>query len=115
MPDAGSRGIPRFSQSHWLKNYLTTAITFATTIEVENIIGWRSCSQHGSTRTIGRLLRLAETFGVTRDEFVQVVREVVGARAAAVEHDPGSAGGQFDRPRVVSGKRVAMRVVLGGG
>src|SRR3546814_12373678 len=39
--------------------------------------------------------RLAETFGVTRDELVQVVREVVGARADAVENDPVSAAGQF--------------------
>ena len=38
--------------------------------------------------------RLAE-FGVTRSELYQVVREVVGARADAVENDPLSAAGQF--------------------
>lgn len=39
--------------------------------------------------------RLAETFGVTRDELIHVIREVVGARADAVENDPVSAAGLF--------------------
>jgi hypothetical protein len=39
--------------------------------------------------------RLAETFGVSRDELIQVVREVVGARADAVDNDPISAAGLF--------------------
>jgi hypothetical protein len=40
-------------------------------------------------------VRLAETFGVTRDQLIQVVREVVGARADAVDNDPISAAGLF--------------------
>lgn len=39
--------------------------------------------------------RLAETFGVTRDQLIQIVKEVVGARADAVENDPLTAAGQF--------------------
>lgn len=39
--------------------------------------------------------RLSETFGVTRGQLIQVVKEVVGARADAVENDPITAGGQF--------------------
>jgi len=39
--------------------------------------------------------RLAELFGVTRDELIRVVREVVGARADAVDNDPINAAGQF--------------------
>lgn len=39
--------------------------------------------------------RLSETFGVTREQLVQVVKEVVGARADAVENDPITAAGQF--------------------
>ena len=39
--------------------------------------------------------RLAELFGVTRDELVKVVREIVGARADAVENDPVGTAGQF--------------------
>jgi len=39
--------------------------------------------------------RLSETFGVTRGQLIQVVKEVVGARADAVENDPITAAGQF--------------------
>lgn len=39
--------------------------------------------------------RLCETFGVTRQQLIQVVKEVVGARADAVENDPITAAGQF--------------------
>lgn len=39
--------------------------------------------------------RLSETFGVTRAQLIQVVKEVVGARADAVENDPITAAGQF--------------------
>lgn len=39
--------------------------------------------------------KLAETFGVKRFELIQIIREVVGARADAVENDPASAAGQF--------------------
>lgn len=39
--------------------------------------------------------RLNETFGVTRQQLIQVVKEVVGARADAVENDPITAAGQF--------------------
>lgn len=39
--------------------------------------------------------RLSETFGVTRDQLIQIVKEVVGARADAVDNDPISAAGQF--------------------
>ena len=39
--------------------------------------------------------RLGETFGVTRGQLIQVVKEVVGARADAVENDPITAAGQF--------------------
>src|ERR1700719_2579937 len=34
-------------------------------------------------------------FGVTRDDLIEVVRGVVGARADAVENDPLAAGGLF--------------------
>lgn len=39
--------------------------------------------------------RLSETFGVTREQLIQIVKEVVGARADAVENDPITAAGQF--------------------
>jgi hypothetical protein len=39
--------------------------------------------------------RLAETFGVTRKQLTEVIKEVVGARADAVENDPITAAGQF--------------------
>lgn len=39
--------------------------------------------------------RLTETFGVTRQQLIHVVKEVVGARADAVENDPITASGQF--------------------
>lgn len=39
--------------------------------------------------------RLAETFSVSRADLIQVVREVVGARADAVDNDPVSAAGLF--------------------
>lgn len=39
--------------------------------------------------------RLSETFGVTRVQLIQIVKEVVGARADAVENDPITAAGQF--------------------
>jgi len=39
--------------------------------------------------------RLRDTFGVSRLELIQIVKEVVGARADAVENDPVTAAGQF--------------------
>lgn len=39
--------------------------------------------------------KLASTFGISRAQLVSVVREVVAARADAVEDDPLSAAGQF--------------------
>jgi len=39
--------------------------------------------------------RLAETFGVTRQDLITVVKEVVGARNDAVENDPITAAGLF--------------------
>lgn len=39
--------------------------------------------------------RLSETFGVTRQELIAVVKEVVGARNDRVENDPISAAGLF--------------------
>jgi len=39
--------------------------------------------------------RLRAVFGCSKDECINVVREVVGARADAGEDDPATAGGQF--------------------
>lgn len=39
--------------------------------------------------------RLREVFDVKRSDFFPIIREVVGARADAVENDPISAAGQF--------------------
>ena len=39
--------------------------------------------------------RLNTVFGVSRDELIHVVREVIGARADAVEDDPVTAAGLF--------------------
>src|ERR1051326_8186673 len=39
--------------------------------------------------------RRLEPFGVTRDELIRIVREVVGARADAVDDDPIGTAGQF--------------------
>lgn len=39
--------------------------------------------------------RLASVFKTTRDEWIHVVREVVGARADSVEDDPRTTPGQF--------------------
>jgi hypothetical protein len=39
--------------------------------------------------------KLAETFGVLRDDFIPIINEVVGARALKVDNDPVNAAGQF--------------------
>lgn len=52
--------------------------------------------------------RLSE-FGVTREELIHVVREVVGARADMVEDDPASTAGQFGYIYGTRNTRIVFR------
>jgi hypothetical protein len=47
------------------------------------------------TQDVEVIERLRTVFDCTKDECIDVVREVVGARADVVEDDPVTAGGQF--------------------
>lgn len=53
--------------------------------------------------------RLREVFDASREEFFPIIREVVGARADAVENDPVNAAGQFGYIHGVRNTRALFR------
>jgi hypothetical protein len=55
--------------------------------------------------------RLQKTFGVTRRQLIQIVREVVGARADAVDNDPISAAGLLAYIHGVRNVRALFRAL----
>ena len=73
-----------------------TAIIFSGTFVDEDIIeGFKMLAARIYSEDWEVDARLRAVFDVSRDELIYIVREVVGARADAVEDDPVTAAGQF--------------------